>query len=749
MWEVVQTVVLFVSVVCVLIFVFGRSYATPQTETLHAKHKDVVKAKNSPREPEEPAPLVERKSSDDTLEPQTDSPSAPEVDACQTTFIEDEIGNKQPEAESNNLMASSVGGSTVTRRKIDRATLLRNRTSPSVDAIQAPNLLEKIKSLGTSPKIRPSSGDVSQNKFARLRTQSCPDPGPLETSSNRWVPTRSGLQPLEQSMKQAKGVLNKLTPENFESLSAKVCALDVCGGALSSEFAQLLLETAIVYPLHGTTYAQLAVVLGREWSNEENPESDFRTQLLSKCQSFFVERSTSSDSQHRKRVMNAVRFIGALFCNRVIPPTIVTMCIRELLDGSRESLEEQEIEALCTLLAAVGQKLDNEGHQPFIAKCVAEMIDMSRQSLPSRLRFLLLDTLDLRSNQWRPRRKQDVPQKLDNLRKEMEKSMHQPTLRSTQRQSTDGFQQRPSRPRTSSGFDDFMAPTLLRKNTLDSSDRSPKLRSPNTPDGPSPLSSPVFAPIHSRSAPTHTLPAPSSPLPTLHLPAQSALAAPRSADLPPSMASLPALASSLELQSKLRMSMEDDSPTLIPIISPSITPPSSPTRQTPKERIQNLLRMFFLTQSHQHVISEMTSDTALRNSIGNFIAKGVSMSFDLGQSDRVRFVELIQNLVNSGLATASNVTQALQAATADLEDLVLDVPHSPKLAAFYLSQCFVNNQISAQDLIGIFQTIQKHSGGIAEQVSTEVIASIKEHKGLVGVQEFLQQLEQSSPQSVM
>ena len=68
--------------------------------------------------------------------------------------------------------------------------------------------------------------------------------------------------------------------------------------------------------------------------------------------------------------------------------------------------DEEELEALCKMLATVGKKFDHDGVKTVMNGIIVRLVELSETpTLPSRTRFLLKDLLETRDYQWVPRRK--------------------------------------------------------------------------------------------------------------------------------------------------------------------------------------------------------------------------------------------------------------------------------------------------------------------------------------------------------
>ena len=116
----------------------------------------------------------------------------------------------------------------------------------------------------------------------------------------------------------------------------------------------------------------------------------------------------------RTRRLGNTLFIGSLFKLEMLSERIMHQCINELI-GDYENPDVESIEALNKLLSSVGKTLDNRGRKTTKkAKTTREYMKLyfdniqgfSRHpKLDKRTQFMCRDVLDLRSNNWVPKRK--------------------------------------------------------------------------------------------------------------------------------------------------------------------------------------------------------------------------------------------------------------------------------------------------------------------------------------------------------
>jgi len=112
-------------------------------------------------------------------------------------------------------------------------------------------------------------------------------------------------------------------------------------------------------------------------------------------------------------VYSSSRLIGELYRLEMLKAIIMVSCVHKLLIPTSDpngQTDEESLECLCTLLATIGHRLENELAQkgkvkehlePYIAR-LKKLVDDKKTS--SRTRFLIQDVLDMRNNGWQDRK---------------------------------------------------------------------------------------------------------------------------------------------------------------------------------------------------------------------------------------------------------------------------------------------------------------------------------------------------------
>lgn len=186
----------------------------------------------------------------------------------------------------------------------------------------------------------------------------------------------------------------------------------------------LIFDKALDEPNYSSMYAQLCKRLSEEVPNFEktNESCTFCILLLNKCRTEFENRSaiTNTFDQHggtlspedeekryvaKSKMLGNIKFIGELAKLEILPESIVRKCILQLLEKSRQALDQQDLECLAQLFRTCGRILDTEKARGLMDQYFERMETLSKcEKLTPRIRFMLRDLIDLRKNGWVPRK---------------------------------------------------------------------------------------------------------------------------------------------------------------------------------------------------------------------------------------------------------------------------------------------------------------------------------------------------------
>ncbi|XP_078615200.1 eukaryotic translation initiation factor 4 gamma 3-like isoform X2 [Branchiostoma floridae x Branchiostoma japonicum] len=304
----------------------------------------------------------------------------------------------------------------------------------------------------------------------------------LNKSENAWKPSSTIKKGSEKSpeeketdeiFKKVQGILNKLTPQKFQTLCQQVLDLDIVTEERLKGVIDLVFEKAITEPNFSVAYANMCrCLIHLKVPMKDNPKQtvNFRKLLLNRCQREFekdkddelkkdermkkIELAKNEDEKKmmeveleqemtkaRRRSLGNIRFIGELFKLKMLTENIMHDCVVKLL----KSNDEESLECLCRLLTTIGKDLDFEKakfdarqkdyprRQPRMDQYFQQMDKIIKQKkTSSRVRFMIQDVLELRMNNWVPRRDDNNPKTIDQIHKEAELESQQQNLKLAQ-----------------------------------------------------------------------------------------------------------------------------------------------------------------------------------------------------------------------------------------------------------------------------------------------------------------------------
>ncbi|KAI9502807.1 armadillo-type protein, partial [Coemansia spiralis] len=227
-----------------------------------------------------------------------------------------------------------------------------------------------------------------------------------------------------------RSLLNKLSVDNFEVISEELImwgnkSAKETDGRIVRHLIMLVFDKATDEPVWAPMYARLCYKLICRISPEVEDHSLLtkddkylsggflvRKYLLSKCQEEFeggwkVDMPKDLESAEyyeamkiKRRGLGLIRFIGELFLLEVLTSRIIQECIKRLLTNY-ENPEEEVTESLCGLLTTVGKKIDQPVAKNLLDLTFSRIKTMSEnKQLSSRIRFMLLDLIELRQKGW-------------------------------------------------------------------------------------------------------------------------------------------------------------------------------------------------------------------------------------------------------------------------------------------------------------------------------------------------------------
>ncbi|XP_060761436.1 eukaryotic translation initiation factor 4 gamma 1-like [Neoarius graeffei] len=322
---------------------------------------------------------------------------------------------------------------------------------------------------GRGPPPGPRRSQPGQHKEPRKITASVSlnDDVQLNKAEKAWKPavkkSRADDDDPEavktrELFRRVRSVLNKLTPQMFQQLMKQVTELTIDTEERLKGVIDLIFEKAISEPNFSVAYANMCrCLMGLKVPISDKPGAtvSFHKLLLNRCQKEFEkdkdddeifeqkqkeldaateeevrqrlnEELEEAKDQARRRSLGNIKFIGELFKLKMLTEPIMHDCIVKLLKNH----DEESLECLCRLLSTIGKDLDFEKAKPRVDLYFHQMEKIIKErKTSSRIRFMLQDVLDLRRNNWVPRRGDQGPKTIDQIHKEAELEEHREQIK--------------------------------------------------------------------------------------------------------------------------------------------------------------------------------------------------------------------------------------------------------------------------------------------------------------------------------
>ncbi|KAJ5738963.1 hypothetical protein N7493_002118 [Penicillium malachiteum] len=313
----------------------------------------------------------------------------------------------------------------------------------------------------------------------------------LQVSSTGWKPRSvgqpaaagpapggEGLLAPDVVQRKVKAALNKMTPEKFDRISEQILDIasqskDESDGRTLRQVIQLTFEKATDEAHWAPMYAKFCKAMLESMSAEIKDENIrdkngnvvaggnlFRKYLLNRCQEEFErgwkvnlpekpdgtteEAQLMSDEYYvaaaaKRRGLGLVKFIGELYKLGMLTERIMHECVKKLVDYEGMP-DEAEVESLTSLLRTIGASLDASERGPAMMDAYFARISMMIETpnLPSRLRFMLMDIVDLRSKRWHSKDADKGPKTIQQIREEAARAQQEAEMEKARQQANRG-----------------------------------------------------------------------------------------------------------------------------------------------------------------------------------------------------------------------------------------------------------------------------------------------------------------------
>ncbi|XP_022104164.1 eukaryotic translation initiation factor 4 gamma 3-like isoform X7 [Acanthaster planci] len=298
------------------------------------------------------------------------------------------------------------------------------------------------------------AGGRRSSKEPKKVIQRVSQPIKLNTAGeNAWKPDKDMPADEEEAktkelFKKIKSLLNKLTPNNYEKLKTQAIGYNIDTEERLKGVIDLVFEKAISESSFSKTYAQLC----RDLSQLKVPAASgngmvqFRTLLINRCQKEFEKEKSDEQEEklerekiaqlpadqrsaalenleiklikNKQRMLGNIRFIGELFKLQMLIEQIMHDCIFKLLCNK----DDESLECMSHLMSTIGKILDHEKAKNRMDQYFNQIKNLTANKKTSaRIRFMLQDITDLRARNWVPRRANDNPKTIEQIREDFKR----------------------------------------------------------------------------------------------------------------------------------------------------------------------------------------------------------------------------------------------------------------------------------------------------------------------------------------
>merc|ERR1719161_3145717 len=168
----------------------------------------------------------------------------------------------------------------------------------------------------------------------------------LARARRRAAEASAAEDPEVAVVRQARGILNKLTDTNFETLYKQLVGCGICSSTQLEALIMEIFEKATAQHGFLPMYVEICVRLNSHFEKEPIEGADFRKVLVGACQRTFektlrfqpeVDKNLSYEDRYeielkfKTRMLGNIRFVGELLVRKLLAGKVLLAVSEELL----------------------------------------------------------------------------------------------------------------------------------------------------------------------------------------------------------------------------------------------------------------------------------------------------------------------------------------------------------------------------------------------------------------------------------
>lgn len=240
------------------------------------------------------------------------------------------------------------------------------------------------------------------------------------------------LSDVDELRRALKSLLNKVCPENIDTIGPKFGSLEIKDAQQLSVVIESIFKKALTEPHYCETYADLIFGLRSVFPEFPAPDGGkhitFKSQVLNVCQNEFEELLNSQEpsveeqatyegaeldmcrKQRKNRMLANMKFIGHLYLRQLLSAKVILSVSRELVscDSEDDVPAEHALECVCELLVNIGYTLESQpAGQEVVKQVCCRLLGLKNNTNADggpayckRVQFMIQDLLETRAAGW-------------------------------------------------------------------------------------------------------------------------------------------------------------------------------------------------------------------------------------------------------------------------------------------------------------------------------------------------------------